>query len=257
MTHQLSTINPIENALVKGDLSKLSENQRLDYFKQLCSSLNLNPLTKPFEYMTLNGRLVLYANKGCAEQLRQVHKVSLKITSRETIEGVYIVTAEASLPDGRIDSSTGAVACSHLKGEALANAFMKAETKAKRRVTLSLLGLNMLDETEAESIKEAAVGEVKNVTPPKQGYTTNLQQPSESTQIDADKTELNGQMKNGLTPKSGEIKTLIELQQEARKLANTKGWGAKGFADVAMEMFSKNPKDLTVEDLEALIAFHK
>ena len=39
----------------------------------------------------------------------------------------------------------------------LANAFMKAETKAKRRVTLSICGLGILDETEIETIK--------NVTP--------------------------------------------------------------------------------------------
>ena len=42
-----------------------------------------------------------------------------------------------------------------LKGEALANALMKAETKAKRRVTLSLCGLSWPDESEVESIPEA------------------------------------------------------------------------------------------------------
>jgi hypothetical protein len=35
-----------------------------------------------------------------------------------------------------------------LKGEALANALMKAETKAKRRATLSAVGLGMMDESE-------------------------------------------------------------------------------------------------------------
>ena len=39
-----------------------------------------------------------------------------------------------------------------LKGDALANALMKAETKAKRRVTLSIAGLGWLDETELETI---------------------------------------------------------------------------------------------------------
>jgi hypothetical protein len=37
-----------------------------------------------------------------------------------------------------------------LSGEALANATMKAETKAKRRLTLSLVGLGFLDESEIE-----------------------------------------------------------------------------------------------------------
>ena len=42
-----------------------------------------------------------------------------------------------------------------MNGEALANAYMKAETKAKRRVTLSICGLGMLDETEVETIPDA------------------------------------------------------------------------------------------------------
>ena len=45
-----------------------------------------------------------------------------------------------------------------LRGEALSNAMMKATTKAKRRVTLSLCGLGMLDETEVESIPHCARG---------------------------------------------------------------------------------------------------
>jgi hypothetical protein len=62
------------------------------------------------------------------------------------------------MPNGRCDESTGAVSVSGLKGEALANAYMKAETKAKRRVTLSILGLNMLDESEVESMQSVTIG---------------------------------------------------------------------------------------------------
>jgi hypothetical protein len=53
--------------------------------------------------------------------------------------------------------STGAVSIVNVNGEARANAMMKAETKAKRRVTLSICGLGMLDETEVESIPEAVI----------------------------------------------------------------------------------------------------
>jgi hypothetical protein len=42
-------------------------------------------------------------------------------------------------------------------GEALEIAFLKAETKSKRRVTLSICGLGMLDETEVETIPGAVV----------------------------------------------------------------------------------------------------
>src|SRR5690606_39558393 len=56
---------------------------------------------------------------------------------------------------GREDVATGAVSIAGLKGDALANSVMKAETKAKRRLTLSLAGLGWLDESEVDSIPDA------------------------------------------------------------------------------------------------------
>jgi hypothetical protein len=50
------------------------------------------------------------------------------------------------------------VALGTLKGDALANALMKCETKAKRRVTLSLASLGWLDETELDTIPQIRVG---------------------------------------------------------------------------------------------------
>lgn len=143
----------IEQVLINGDLSRLTEVERLKYYKNVCETLGLNPLTKPFDYISLNGKLTLYARKDATDQLRKIHKVSIKISSRATIEGVHIVTAIGSLPDGRADESVGAVPTSNLKGDVLANAFMKAETKAKRRVTLSICGLGIFDETEVENIR--------------------------------------------------------------------------------------------------------
>lgn len=153
-----SDLARIERVLLRGDLSALSENERISYYNRVCETLGLNPLTKPFEYIELNKKLVLYATKGCAEQLRQIDSISIRITNRQTIEGVYVVTAAAQRQDGRVDESTGVVQISGLKGDMLANAMMKAETKAKRRVTLSICGLNMLDETEVETISKSQRG---------------------------------------------------------------------------------------------------
>jgi hypothetical protein len=119
----------------------------------------------------INGMLTLYARKECTEQLRASRKVSITKLERETINGVYVVTAYAQAADGRTDSSTGAVAIEGLKGDALANAIMKAETKSKRRVTLSIVGLGWLDETETETIQEArpvVVAETGEIIPPAQ-----------------------------------------------------------------------------------------
>ena len=150
--HQIAGV---EAALIQGDLSKLTEPQRIQYYLKMCETVGLNPTTKPFDYHTWNGKTILYASKSCAEQLRSIHKVSVTIKNRETIGDSYVVTASASLPDGRVDESLGAVAINGLKGDAFCNALMKAETKAKRRVTLSICGLGMLDETEVETIPGA------------------------------------------------------------------------------------------------------
>jgi hypothetical protein len=145
----------IEQVLLAGDLSKLSPDQRLAYYNQICASLGLNPLTQPFAYITLNGKLRLYALKDATEQLRKIHGVSITAVSSQRIDDVFVVTASAQDRSGRTDAATGAVAVGNLKGEALANALMKAETKAKRRATLSICGLGMLDELEAETIPKA------------------------------------------------------------------------------------------------------
>jgi hypothetical protein len=150
-----AVLSQIENVLINGDLKTLTPEQRVAYYKSVCESVGLNPLTRPFEYLVLQGKMILYARKDCTEQLRAVHGISLRITDRQMIDDVYVVTAEAQDAKGRVDTSTGAVACGALKGEAKANALMKAETKAKRRVTLSIAGLGMLDETEVETIPNA------------------------------------------------------------------------------------------------------
>lgn len=145
----------IERIVMVGDLGKLRPEERSQYYSEVCRSLGLNPLTRPFEYITLNGKLTLYARRDATEQLRKLHGVSVVITARELMGDVYVVTARATDRAGRTDESIGAVPVGGLRGESLANAYMKAETKAKRRVTLSICGLGMLDETEAGSIPNA------------------------------------------------------------------------------------------------------
>ena len=145
----------IEAALIHGDLSNLDPNGRLDYYKAVCESLGLNPLTRPFEYITLNNKLTLYAKRDCAEQLRKIHGVAITSMVPAQIGDLFVVTVTAADKSGRADSSTGAVNIKGVQGENLANAMMKAETKAKRRVTLSICGLGLLDETEVDSIPDA------------------------------------------------------------------------------------------------------
>jgi hypothetical protein len=146
----------MEAVLIRGDLSQLTHEERAKYYIRVCDSLGLNPMTKPFEYLELNKRLVLYARKDCTDQLRRINGVSITELSETEREGVWIVTAYVRDAAGRTDAAKGAVSIVGLKGEALANALMKAETKAKRRATLSLCGLGFLDESEVDDIPAVA-----------------------------------------------------------------------------------------------------
>lgn len=144
-----------EQVAIKGDLSKLTEDQRMAYYSATCESLGLNPLTRPFDYITLNGKMVLYANRTCADQLRANRGITITSLDPRQVGDLFVVVATGRDRDGREDSSTGAVNVKGLYGEQLANAMMKCETKAKRRLTLSLAGLGWSDETEIETIPGA------------------------------------------------------------------------------------------------------
>jgi hypothetical protein len=161
----------LESVLLGGDLSKLTAMQRLEFYRAVCKSLGLNELSKPFDYILLNGKLRLYCTKDATDQLRKRDGISIEIMSREIIEDIYVVTARALNAEGRTDESIGAVPLGALKGEARSNGMMKAESKAKRRVTLSICGLGMLDASETDSIPQARrvavddAGEIKGELP--------------------------------------------------------------------------------------------
>lgn len=146
----------MEQVLIRGDLAGLTHQERARYYTRVCDSLGLNPLTRPFDYITLNGKLQLYALKGATDQLRQLRAISVKIVSQTEANGMFTVHVRVRDMLGREDEDIGVVTLPKGEGDARANAIMKAITKAKRRATLSLCGLGMLDETEIETIPERA-----------------------------------------------------------------------------------------------------
>lgn len=148
--------------MLTGDMAGLNENQRIVYYQKMCNHLQLDPVTLPFSILALKGKTVLYANKGCAAQLNLKHHINHEIKSREFIKGLYVVTAFAKTKDGRFTENIGAIPIQSSDGkdfcgETLANAMMKAETKAKRRATLDLVGLGMPDVSEVETIADAQI----------------------------------------------------------------------------------------------------
>jgi hypothetical protein len=146
----------MESVVIGGDLSRLSSEQRVHYYKAVCDSLKLNPLTRPFDYITLNGKLTLYARKDAADQLRKINNISIEKPEITFEDDWIIVSVAGSDATGRKDSDVGVVNKKDMRGD-FGNALMKAVTKAKRRLTLSICGLGMLDETEVETIPTARV----------------------------------------------------------------------------------------------------
>ena len=152
-------VRAAELALISNDLGALGPDERLAYMQKLCTSMGLNHLTQPFQYIRLNGQLKLYATKGCADQLRKVHGISIEILQNEIIDGMIMVHVKATAPDGRSDEDIAVV---KMRGGADGiNDRMKAITKAKRRITLSICGMGMLDESEIETIPRERVERIE------------------------------------------------------------------------------------------------
>lgn len=148
----------IQSSIVlRGDLSGLNEDQKKQYYLYRCKQVGLDPAAKPFDLLTLNGKQILYANASATQQLCALHKLSTQITHRERVDGIYIVSVRVTGSDGRVSENQGAVDVGNQVGERLANAILKATTKAIRRSVLAHCGLGMLDETEVETIPEARI----------------------------------------------------------------------------------------------------
>jgi hypothetical protein len=157
----------INNIVLNGDLSKLSPTDKTAYYIYRCKNLGLDPATKPFDLLKLQGKEILYANKSCAAQLRALNKISTGVIDEREWNGLIIVKVRAWYPDGRQHEDEGFASLNNLSGDALGNARLKAMTKATRRAILHLCGLGELDESEVETIpgaqKMSALSEAKNL----------------------------------------------------------------------------------------------
>jgi hypothetical protein len=145
----------LQSALA-GDLARLSSEGKVKFYAKLCEFTGLNPLSKPFDWITFQGKVTLYPNKGCAEQLRALHRISFDDDFQRKIEsGCIICTVRVTSPDGRRDWATAAIPFDEkMSPDAKAMAIMKVETKAKRRATFSICGLTMFVRGDGEDDDE-------------------------------------------------------------------------------------------------------
>jgi hypothetical protein len=169
MSQALTTTEPVsaqalEHVLGTGDLSKLTTQQRVEYLVATCKSLGLNPLTRPIRFLSLNGQIQIYFTRDGTDQLRSSRNITLHVVDKSIDAGVFSVTVRARTKDGREDEDIGAVVLP-ASGDSRANALMKAITKAKRRVTLSICGLGQTDESELDTMPGARVFDAEEDVP--------------------------------------------------------------------------------------------
>jgi hypothetical protein len=147
-----TTTRVVESMVLRGDISALSPEERAKFYVEMCDVLGLTAATQPFAILRLNGKEILYPTRGATDQLAAIHRLN-----REIVDGPKVIdvagtkmiyaVCRATHPNGRVETAVATVPLNDPL-----NGLMKAETKAKRRATLSILGLGMLDETEIETI---------------------------------------------------------------------------------------------------------
>lgn len=147
----------VESLVLDGDLSQLNAGQRVAYYVHRCNALGIDPGEQPFDLISLNGKLKLYATKTCANALTRVNRLSIEIKSTKFDGSLVIVEARAVAPDGRFADDMGVLDLDDRDHKRLGkpNAIMKAATKAKRRAVLALVGLGVLDVSEVDDIRSA------------------------------------------------------------------------------------------------------
>lgn len=166
ITVQEKNMQAVESALVRNDISQLTTQEKLTYYNKICESVGLNPLTKPFSFLKLQGREVFYATKDCTEQLRKIHGVSTQIMSKVVVGDLFEVHVKARDRAGKEDEDIAYVVIKGLSGADLANAMLKCVTKAKRRVTLSICGLGILDESELDTVNNISAASNPQIESP-------------------------------------------------------------------------------------------
>ena len=157
MTQAISELDSgtMLSLVTNGDCSKLTPKQQLQYYQARCEAAGIDARTQPFQFLKLGGKVVLYALKAATDQLASKHGIVCQIVDQQTEQGIRTVTVRATTKDGRQTDEIGCVPVSHIKKpDDLANAFMKAVTKAKRRAVISICGLGVIDESELDTISD-------------------------------------------------------------------------------------------------------
>lgn len=148
--------------MVSGNLSKMTLVEKAQFLAQLAKAENIPAFPPPYaiglDPQTKKEKII--STKNRAESLRKRDSISTEILYKGPMRNgtpdgdltFYEVEIKGSTPDGRSAMDLGVVFLGNLQGQERANKIMAAVTKAQNRVTNSLSGSGMLDETEARDM---------------------------------------------------------------------------------------------------------
>jgi hypothetical protein len=214
----------LEPLVVTGELIFLTPEERIRFYVQSCTSWGLDFRTRPlqyFEQIDRNGKrvLLLYALRGASVQLAANHGLTVKLSDASFSHDAVMFTAKVTNPLGREDSAVGATSLKGLEGKEYADAIMAAQTKAKRRAVLDFVGSGILDESEVEGMKGAAI---EVTAADLAGYQPIAEAPT-PVSAEAPATEVVEEKRNNISPeiiKAGESLTakLVESIQPLRDI---------------------------------------
>lgn len=137
------------------NLDSLTEEQRMQHYINVCEYLGLDPKAGLLRYEMMDDgsgtgtkHLVLYATKGATDRLRDIHGISVLEMTEKVHGGAVTYTAKGQNKAGRTDIAVGAATLEGVHGKKIGDAFMAAQTRASRRLTLQMAGTGLLDESE-------------------------------------------------------------------------------------------------------------
>jgi len=158
----------VVHMLGTGDYSKLSDDQRAQLHLQMCTSLGVNPLTRPFEWIefydpeTRGKKLTLYPKSSLADQLSYVHRIRVRTVEEKMVGTLYKLVLEGTMPDGRSETNVAYLDMvdregKPLRGQRHGNGLMKARTKCKRRLIFGMVGMSMPDRDSLQDARTVVV----------------------------------------------------------------------------------------------------
>lgn len=151
------------------DLSKLEAPALKQYLRDVSTFIKLDPDAELLDTIWMSNEngvgqsLVVYARRGTAEILRDIHSISVESLTETVVNGSVVFTATGTNDKGRREVAKGAKFIDGQHGKQLDNSIMTASTRALRRLTLQFTGLGILDESEVAAVEPSTANPATDV----------------------------------------------------------------------------------------------